>query len=370
MWSFSLLRNRDGLNVYKDYRDFMVHAYWQNPKQYLTYTACRKSLSGDVGAIMRVHTFLETHGIINNQVVCNLVPTPLPQPGQNVLVGASPLAPFQAATIRIANHPDNALLMEGVPRHVCSSCSGPCAGIRYENLKDDVKQVWESEIVLCESCFVQNKFPIGWRAQQFVARPSGTSNDPLYAGHWTQEQTLALLSALEKYGEDWTRVAGHVGGGHTPHDCVLHFVRLPIQDEHLGKMDPPFVASAAAAGENPTLQLVSFISATLSPQVAQSAAAAAMQVLEQNNEKDPKVIASVALAAAGQRAALLAERESQRIAQLITRAVQLQLKALHARMRRLEQLENFVGTKKAELRRETLNLYSAAASAASAANPK
>ena len=54
--------------IYKDYRDFMVNAYRLRPSEYLTVTACRRNLAGDVCAIMRVHAFLEQWGLINYQV--------------------------------------------------------------------------------------------------------------------------------------------------------------------------------------------------------------------------------------------------------------------------------------------------------------
>ncbi|KAF2279205.1 SWIRM-domain-containing protein [Westerdykella ornata] len=54
--------------VYRDYRDFMINTYRLNPEEYLTVTACRRNLAGDVCAIMRVHAFLEQWGLINYQV--------------------------------------------------------------------------------------------------------------------------------------------------------------------------------------------------------------------------------------------------------------------------------------------------------------
>lgn len=54
--------------IYKDYRDFMINTYRLNPSEYLTVTACRRNLAGDVCAIMRVHAFLEQWGLINYQV--------------------------------------------------------------------------------------------------------------------------------------------------------------------------------------------------------------------------------------------------------------------------------------------------------------
>jgi SWI/SNF related-matrix-associated actin-dependent regulator of chromatin subfamily C len=62
-------RNRSKTpSIYKDYRDFMIHTYRLNPSEYLTFTACRRNLAGDVCAIMRVHAFLEQWGLINYQV--------------------------------------------------------------------------------------------------------------------------------------------------------------------------------------------------------------------------------------------------------------------------------------------------------------
>ncbi|KAF1942257.1 SWIRM-domain-containing protein [Clathrospora elynae] len=54
--------------VYRDYRDFIINTYRLNPSEYLTVTACRRNLAGDVCAIMRVHAFLEQWGLVNYQV--------------------------------------------------------------------------------------------------------------------------------------------------------------------------------------------------------------------------------------------------------------------------------------------------------------
>jgi SWI/SNF related-matrix-associated actin-dependent regulator of chromatin subfamily C len=54
--------------VYKDYRDFMINTYRLNPSEFITVTACRRNLAGDVCAIMRVHAFLEQWGLVNYQV--------------------------------------------------------------------------------------------------------------------------------------------------------------------------------------------------------------------------------------------------------------------------------------------------------------
>lgn len=65
-------RNRSKTpSIYKEYRDFMINTYRLRPTEYLTVTACRRNLAGDVCAVMRVHAFLEQWGLINYQVrVC------------------------------------------------------------------------------------------------------------------------------------------------------------------------------------------------------------------------------------------------------------------------------------------------------------
>jgi len=51
----------------------MIDTYRLNPTEYMTSTAARRNLAGDVCAIMRVHAFLEQWGLINYQVCVYLI---------------------------------------------------------------------------------------------------------------------------------------------------------------------------------------------------------------------------------------------------------------------------------------------------------
>lgn len=53
---------------YLAYRNFMIDSFRLNPTEYLSVTSCRRNLAGDVGAILRVHGFLEQWGLINYHV--------------------------------------------------------------------------------------------------------------------------------------------------------------------------------------------------------------------------------------------------------------------------------------------------------------
>ena len=95
-------RNRSKTHViYKDYRDFMINTYRLNPSEYLTVTACRRNLAGDVCAIMRVHAFLEQWGLINYQIDPDTRPSSIGPPftGHFRITADTPrgLQPFQPA---------------------------------------------------------------------------------------------------------------------------------------------------------------------------------------------------------------------------------------------------------------------------------
>lgn len=55
-------------DIYTEYRTFMIDTYRLNPTEYLTVTACRRNLAGDVCTLMRVHAFLEQWGLVNYQI--------------------------------------------------------------------------------------------------------------------------------------------------------------------------------------------------------------------------------------------------------------------------------------------------------------
>uniref|UniRef100_A0A183HWF8 SWIRM domain-containing protein n=1 Tax=Onchocerca flexuosa TaxID=387005 RepID=A0A183HWF8_9BILA len=66
--------------VYMAYRNFMIDTYRLNPFEYLSSTACRRNLGGDVCSILRVHSFLEQWGLINYQVDAEARPAPVAPP--------------------------------------------------------------------------------------------------------------------------------------------------------------------------------------------------------------------------------------------------------------------------------------------------
>lgn len=50
---------------YMEYRNFMVERYRKCPQERLNFLDCRRCLVGDVNAIHRIWTFLDSWGLIN-----------------------------------------------------------------------------------------------------------------------------------------------------------------------------------------------------------------------------------------------------------------------------------------------------------------
>jgi len=126
-------RNRSKTpSIYKDYRDFMINTYRLNPGEYLTVTACRRNLAGDVGAIMRVHGFLEQWGLINYQVsdlgVTRSVKLMSDRPGYAPCVARSAIhGPFP----RHARHAPRSVEPRSSGHEAQHRCSRPASQRRY-----------------------------------------------------------------------------------------------------------------------------------------------------------------------------------------------------------------------------------------------
>lgn len=91
---------------------------------------------------------------------------------------------------------------------------------------------------------------------------------------------LSAFQALEMYKDDWNKVSEHVGS-RTQDECILHFLRLPIEDPYLENSDSslgplayqpvPFSQSG-----NPVMSTVAFLASVVDPRVASAAAKAAL----------------------------------------------------------------------------------------------
>lgn len=233
----------------------MVDTYRLNPTEYITSTACRRNLAGDVCAIMRVHAFLEQWGLINYQVDADSRPTPM--------------GPPTTAHFHILSDTPSGLQPVNPPKMQQPSAAKMIMDLDKQS---DIKRE-EMEI---------SKF--GLKLDQYAKKSSVLKNKTAsnMTRDWTEQETLLLLEALEMYKDDWNKVCEHVGS-RTQDECILHFLRLPIEDPYLedpeagGVLGPlayqPIPFSKAG---NPIMSTVAFLASIVDPRVAAAAAKSAM----------------------------------------------------------------------------------------------
>ncbi|XP_047454198.1 SWI/SNF complex subunit SMARCC1 isoform X1 [Mugil cephalus] len=244
--------------IYLAYRNFMIDTYRLNPQEYLTSTSCRRNLTGDVCAIMRVHAFLEQWGLVNYQVDSESRPLPMgPPPTPHFTV----LADTPSGLMPLNHRPPP--IPPPQPMHNFAD-KGKDKAIDLQNfgLRSDL---------------YNKKNPKG--------KPVSTTRD------WTEQETLLLLEALEMYKDDWNKVSEHVGS-RTQDECILHFLRLPIEDPYLESTEAslgplayqpiPFSQSG-----NPVMSTVAFLASVVDPRVASAAAKAALEEFSRVREEVP-----------------------------------------------------------------------------------
>ncbi|XP_050967988.1 SWI/SNF complex subunit SMARCC2 isoform X2 [Labeo rohita] len=250
--------------IYLAYRNFMIDTYRLNPQEYLTSTACRRNLAGDVCAIMRVHAFLEQWGLINYQVDSESRPTPM---------GPPPTSHFHV----LADTPSSLVPLQ--PKASQTSSSQQLLSFP-EKVKD-------------KPADLQN---FGLRTDVYSKKsgPAKTKNAASATREWTDQETLLLLEGLEMYKDDWNKVSEHVGS-RTQDECILHFLRLPIEDPYLEDSSSSLGPLAyqpvpfSQAG-NPVMSTVAFLASVVDPRVASAAAKSALEEFSRMKEEVPAAL--------------------------------------------------------------------------------
>ncbi|KAH6997490.1 SWI/SNF complex protein [Ilyonectria sp. MPI-CAGE-AT-0026] len=283
--------------VYKDYRDFMINTYRLNPIEYLTVTACRRNLAGDVCAIMRVHAFLEQWGLINYQVDADQRPSHVgppftghfkiicdtprglqawqPSADPVVLEGKKSQDTDNKATATPSTKVDQNLgigrniyeanvkgtpisktegkangetpATNGVPgaddatktpiaKVNCHQCGNDCTRIYYHSNHTDANP--KAKYDLCPNCFTEGRLPANHTSNMYVKMENPTYTSILDRdAPWTDAEILRLLEGLERFDDDWGEIAEHVGT-RTREECVLQFLQLDIEEKYLDSEAP------------------------------------------------------------------------------------------------------------------------------------
>ncbi|XP_044721964.1 SWIRM domain-containing protein [Hirsutella rhossiliensis] len=322
MAEFFNSRNRSKTSaVYKDYRDFMINTYRLNPAEYLTVTACRRNLAGDVCAIMRVHAFLEQWGLINYQVDADQRPSHVgppftghfkiicdtprglqawqPSADPVVLEGKSNTDTDRKANAAATSKADLNLEIgrniyeasaKGTPiakvenktNVNCHQCGSDCTRVYFHSAQMDSSS--KAKYHVCPLCFTEGRLPANHTSSMYTK-----IENPAYEGGierdapWSDAEILRLLEGLERFDEDWAEIADHVGT-RTREECVLQFLQLDIEEKYLGSEAPVNAPTGLSmlgsqhgqlpfsSVDNPVMSVVGFLASLANP--ASTAAAA------------------------------------------------------------------------------------------------
>ena len=278
------LRSSD---VYMQIRNTIIQRWRAAPGQRLTFTACRGNMLGEVNALRKVFNQLQAWGLINNHVDKG----GLPSSSVPVPVAAPPLATALAARLATPegagphgelaeqpHQPPRQALYDFTPAGVMygptaalgasldAAPPGPAAAAAAAAaLRQGLSLccsacgcelsggVWYHcsrmpDFYLCAPHHAEGRFPGDTAAGDFVRHAGGsgvaagafTGAPTSCAGRWSDAETLLLVEGVTAHGDDWAKVAAHVGNK-SKAQCVAQFLALPIQERFLNDMEgrPP-----------------------------------------------------------------------------------------------------------------------------------
>ncbi|XP_023645194.1 SWI/SNF complex subunit SWI3C isoform X2 [Capsella rubella] len=321
---------------YMEFRNAIVSKYVENPEKTLTISDCQGLVDGvDVEDFARVFRFLDHWGIINYCATAQSHPGPsrdvldvredtngevhVPSAA---LTSIDSLIKFDKPNCRHkgvevysslssldGDIPDlDIRIREHLCDNHCNHCSQPLPTVYFQSQK-------KGDILLCSDCFHHGRFVVGHSCLDFVRVDPSKFYGDQDGDNWTDQETLLLLEAVELYNENWVQIADHVGSK-SKAQCILHFLRLPVEDGLLDNVEVPGVTNSEnptngydhkgtdsngdlpvyseqdsdteiklpfVKSPNPVMALVAFLASAVGPRVAASCAHESLAVLSEDD---------------------------------------------------------------------------------------
>lgn len=455
--------------VYKDYRDFMINTYRLNPVEYLTVTACRRNLAGDVCAIMRVHAFLEQWGLINYQVDAEQRPSHVGPPftghfkiicdtprglqpwqpsadpvvlegkksqdtdnksnaagsnkgdlnleiGRNIYEANAKGTPIGKSENKTNGETPTTNGMRGIedatsPPHAkvhCYMCSVDCTRVYYHSSQTDPASKTKYDV--CPNCFNEARLPANHTSSMYTKMENPRYSSVLDRdAPWSDAEILRLLEGLERFDDDWSEIAEHVGT-RTREECVLQFLQLDIEEKYLdseatihGTTGLSMLGSQQgqlpfSQVDNPVMSVVGFLASLADPAATAAAANKSADELKRNlrkqleggkSENDEQTrnkdkeqgdsmdvdlrqettttttmtatkttsLASIPLASMGGRAAGFASHEEREMTRLVSAAANVTLQKLEMKLQCFNEMEAVLRAERRDLERGRQQLF-------------
>ncbi|KAL4596193.1 hypothetical protein ACB092_12G147000 [Castanea dentata] len=320
---------------YMECRNYIVAKYMENPEKRLMVSDCQGLVVGvDNEDLNRIVRFLDHWGIIN---YCAAAPSREPWNGGSylredpngeihvpsaALKSIDSLIKFDKPKCRLkaadvysslsshdadASNLDNRI-RERLSENHCNYCSRSLPTVYYQSQK-------EIDTLLCSDCFHEGRFVTGHSSIDFIRMDSTNDYGDPDGESWTDQETLLLLEAMEIYNENWNEIADHVGTK-SKAQCILHFLRLPMENGLLENIEVPGISSSSLNGDdrgrsnsnyngdsagschqdadpesrlpfansgNPVMALVAFLASAVGPRIAAACAHASLAALSDEN---------------------------------------------------------------------------------------
>ncbi|KAK8572326.1 hypothetical protein V6N13_047930 [Hibiscus sabdariffa] len=400
---------------YIECRNQIVVKYMDKPEKRITVSDCQGLINGISNEdLTQIFRFLDHWGIIN---YCAAAPSHEPwkvgsylREGSNgevhvpsaALKSLDSLIKFDKPKCRLkaadvysplschdndVSDLDNRI-RERLSANYCSSCSQPIPTSYYLSQK-------EVDTLICSDCFHDGRFISGHSSIDFVRVESTKDYGDLDGESWSDQETLLLLEAVEIYNVNWNEIAEHVGTK-SKAQCILHFLRLPMEEGQLEDMEVPsmpksmIVSNGDGCGRlhsnmngslpgpslqdadsesrlpfastgNPVMAMVAFLASAVGPRVAAACAHASLATLSEGEnsathgsfgqkeaevhplpEENVKAAAKAGLAAAAMKAKLFADHEEREIQRLSANIINHQLKRLELKLKQFAEVETLL----------------------------
>ncbi|KAG8378239.1 hypothetical protein BUALT_Bualt08G0117000 [Buddleja alternifolia] len=397
---------------YMETRNCIVAKYMENPDKNLSIADCQRLVAGvDTDDLTQIVQFLDHWGIINYSAtplkrvaqkdgtyLCEdsnnqlYVPSAALKSIDSLIQFDKPKCRLKAIDPELACHREedsdfDSTIREQLSEHQCNYCSRCIPEVCYQSQK-------EVDVLLCLDCFHEGRFVAGHSSLDFVKVYSMKDYGYVDGDGWSDQETLLLLEGMQLYNKNWNKIEGHVGSK-SKAQCILHFVRLPLECAPLENIDVTSTSGSSnllshdnherlesnsnglilQGGDseskfpftnsgNPVMNLVGFLATALGPRVSAACAHASLASLSKDgsNRANPhgesidsskqdtvplsaeKVTAATkdGLAAGAMKAKLSADDEEREIQRLSANIINHKLKRLELKLKQFAEIETLL----------------------------
>ncbi|KAF7684712.1 SWI/SNF and RSC complexes subunit ssr2 [Astathelohania contejeani] len=325
-------------NLYKECRNRIYSIYQASPHKYLGIADIKKQVPCELTLLIKIHGFMEKWGLINYRIEYRRDSSAL---HKRLRMDAEPIVKrMVGVTEPLTPTPD----IEPVPVITCRDSIIPesitCRCNKVVN--DNFYFTEEDKVYICENCFKKGNYPSHLTQNDFFKLDKNVIKQV-----WTKDEELLLLEAIEKYEDNWDKVEQHVKSK-TKEQCILHFLKMPIQDrvvnKHLAEMSSA-IAPLCASG-NPIMSVIAFLCSCVHPRVASEAAKWAIKTYDQGMER----MVSTALACSAIKAKEQMDLEDKKIERLMGVLVESLHKKIELKLDDFRLMTEFVEKERMELK--------------------